>query len=125
MKKYAALAVFAVMLWVEGCASAEPVAPEAPAAAATVTDPTSDEGRYLWNVRSRFFGGPDVYATTATDAELLASADDACQQLPLVGGDFDRVRLVDNEVPGADGTYPQSQVIAIWASRYFCEEHHV
>jgi hypothetical protein len=126
-KRIAALAAVLV-LTLSGCAGAAedagdvspaPSASEsaAPLTAETPDDPADDDEAFLAYVRENL--APATQIPDATDAQLIAAGEQACEQLEsgVAHGD---VRVVDGEVPNGADIYADSSAIMNGAVLTYC-----
>lgn len=122
--KRAGVAVAAVLLFaLTGCAApasetpAESVAPlvaESPSASAAGVD----EAAFLEDVRENLPTNTQI--PDATDEQLLAAGARACEEL-AAGTPGDQISVVENETPGALGTFDDSGAIVTAASVNLCD----
>lgn len=143
--RYAALTA-ALLLALTGC-SAAPASPEpnypaseaaetpasetvAPLVAETVeplsVEPTqavavddSPEGKFLARIRTAL---ADTELESATDAQLLATADEACAQL-AEGVPYKDVQVIEGEVRGNEW-YPYSSSFVIIGGTFLCSDDY-
>lgn len=94
--------------------SPAPLAAETPDAEPSADTP---EGEFLSEVRAAL--GADSQIPDATDARLLAAAEEACQQLES-GKSPEEVRVIDGEEPDGLGWYSDSGKIASLAQQILC-----
>ena len=72
-------------------------------------------------VRSELALLPQTGIADATDDQLVAAGQDACEQL-LEGVDSESIRLVEGEQASAGGYYMDTLTIVDGARRYYCPE---
>lgn len=119
-----------VLLSLTGCAgTVEEAASETPTDVETVAplvaettepDNLSAEESYLVNIRIALEANGGSSIPNATDAQLLAAGQDACEQMRAGTDAFD-VRVIEGEQPGETG-YVDSLRIAGGAAKYLCPD---
>lgn len=125
MKRSAIAAVAAVLLLtLTGCAGATDAAPSEPQAPAPlVASPEAEqpvdtpEAEFVAKAREAL--GDASQIPDATDDQLIAAGEDACQQL-AEGKTPEEVRVIEGEAPNSAGWYSDSTKIATIAGQILC-----